>query len=321
MVYLCPVTLADDDPRPEFWSDRQKQSGLNNPKNIYRVGDYYAVDPEYGTDDDLKSFVRTAHGLGLRVLLDLVYYHCGPSAAFLAKHPDFAVRDENGGNPERPLAFPGAEFRFVRIARIPVAEHGVFRPGIRRRRLPLRRGRGRSARLLGGRGGRRIDALKPGLIMLAESEGDRREEQRAAFELNYGMTFIWSFPAVLRGEKPASALREAREQRPGRRRCPGARFLAAFDNHDLANDQYDDRIEKLGPERIEAALAFCFALDGVPLLYCGQEIADSHRHSIFGNRFLRPRARHRLVERGHAAGERRMRFLKELIALRGRTPT
>ena len=49
MVYLCPVTLADDDPRPEFWSDRQKQSGLNNPKNIYRVGDYYAVDPEYGT--------------------------------------------------------------------------------------------------------------------------------------------------------------------------------------------------------------------------------------------------------------------------------
>lgn len=319
MVYLCPVTLADDDPRPEFWSDRQKQSGLNNPKNIYRVGDYYAVDPEYGTDDDLKSFVRTAHGLGLRVLLDLVYYHCGPSAAFLAKHPDFAVRDENGeirnGRwhfPELNFASSGLREYLWRNMEYFVREFDVdgYRCDVAGA-VPLD---------FWEEGRRRIDALKPGLIMLAESEGDRREEQRAAFELNYGMTFIWSFPAVLRGEKPASALREAREQRRAEA-LPGARFLAAFDNHDLANDQYDDRIEKLGPERIEAALAFCFALDGVPLLYCGQEIADSHRHSIFGNRFYGPGL---VIDWSNAvtpAGERRMRFLKELIALRRRTPT
>lgn len=153
MVYLCPVTLADDDPRPEFWSDRQKQSGLNNPKNIYRVGDYYAVDPEYGTDDDLKSFVRTAHGLGLRVLLDLVYYHCGPSGGVPRGTSGFRGPRRKRGNPERPLAFPGAEFRFVRIARIPVAEHGVFRPGIRRRRLPLRRGPGPFLSISGRKGG------------------------------------------------------------------------------------------------------------------------------------------------------------------------
>lgn len=318
LVYLCPVTLADDDPRPEFWSDRQKQSGLNNPKNIYRVGDYYAVDPEYGTDDDLKSFVRTAHGLGLRVLLDLVYYHCGPSAAFLAEHPDFAVRDENGeirnGHwhfPELNFASSGLREYLWRNMEYFVREFDVdgYRCDVAGA-VPLD---------FWEEGRRRIDALKPGLVMLAESEGDRRDEQRAAFELNYGMTFIWSFPAVLRGEKPASALREAREQRRAEA-LPGARFLAAFDNHDLANDQYDDRIEKLGPERIEAALAFCFALDGVPLLYCGQEIADSHRHSIFREPFLRPRL---VIDWSNAvtpAGERRMRFLKELIALRRRTP-
>ena len=212
MVYLCPVTLADDDPRPEFWSDRQKQSGLNNPKNIYRVGDYYAVDPEYGTDDDLKSFVRTAHGLGLRVLLDLVYYHCGPSAAFLAEHPDFAVRDENGeirnGHwhfPELNFASSGLREYLWRNMEYFVREFDVdgYRCDVAGA-VPLD---------FWEEGRRRIDALKPGLLMLAESEGNRREEQRAAFELNYGMTFIWSFPAVLRGEKPASALREAREQR------------------------------------------------------------------------------------------------------------
>ena len=67
LVYLCPIFLADDDPREEFWSDRQKRSGSGNPQNMYRMKDYYAVDPEYGTDADLKSFVRTAHENGLRV--------------------------------------------------------------------------------------------------------------------------------------------------------------------------------------------------------------------------------------------------------------
>ena len=75
LVYLCPIFLADDDPREEFWSERQRQSGFGNPQNMYRMKDYYSIDPEYGTDDDLKSFVRTAHDNNLRVLLDLVPGH------------------------------------------------------------------------------------------------------------------------------------------------------------------------------------------------------------------------------------------------------
>ncbi len=67
LVYLCPVFLADDDPREEFWSERQRKSGFGNPQNMYRMKDYYSIDPEYGTDDDLKSFVRTAHNNNLRV--------------------------------------------------------------------------------------------------------------------------------------------------------------------------------------------------------------------------------------------------------------
>ena len=45
LVYLCPIFLADDDPREEFWSDRQKRSGSGNPQNMYRMKDYYAEDP------------------------------------------------------------------------------------------------------------------------------------------------------------------------------------------------------------------------------------------------------------------------------------
>ena len=72
IVYLTPVVEADDDGNQDFWSPRQKACGLGNPKNPYRMKDYFQIDPEYGTDEDLEKFVKAAHELGLRVLLDLV---------------------------------------------------------------------------------------------------------------------------------------------------------------------------------------------------------------------------------------------------------
>ncbi|MBR2587026.1 hypothetical protein IKE71_01475 [Candidatus Saccharibacteria bacterium] len=41
----------------------------------YDVVDYCAVDPKYGTMDDLDEFVRAAHELGIKVLMDLVPNH------------------------------------------------------------------------------------------------------------------------------------------------------------------------------------------------------------------------------------------------------
>ena len=75
IIYLTPHQLADDDPDPKFWSGRQKACKLNNPKNPYRQKDFFAVDPEYGTKEDLKAFVDEAHRLGMKVMFDLVYFH------------------------------------------------------------------------------------------------------------------------------------------------------------------------------------------------------------------------------------------------------
>ena len=75
IVYLCPVCLQDDDMRKEFWSDRQKFSGTENSRNPYRIKDFYSVDPEYGTEANLRSFIATAHKLKIRVLLDIVFFH------------------------------------------------------------------------------------------------------------------------------------------------------------------------------------------------------------------------------------------------------
>jgi 1,4-alpha-glucan branching enzyme len=41
----------------------------------YHVSNFYAVSSRFGTPDDLKKLIDTAHGLGLIVLLDLVHSH------------------------------------------------------------------------------------------------------------------------------------------------------------------------------------------------------------------------------------------------------
>ncbi|MCB0028269.1 MAG: hypothetical protein KDE28_10210, partial [Anaerolineales bacterium] len=38
----------------------------------YSVRDYYSVNPEFGTLDDLRHFIKAAHDLGLHVILDWV---------------------------------------------------------------------------------------------------------------------------------------------------------------------------------------------------------------------------------------------------------
>jgi len=49
----------------------------------------YAAQSSYGTPDQLKHLIDTAHGLGLAVILDVVYNHFGPDGNYLgayAKH-------------------------------------------------------------------------------------------------------------------------------------------------------------------------------------------------------------------------------------------
>ena len=45
-IYLCPIFEADASENRDNWSDRQKKYGTQNPKNPYRMNDYFSIDEE-----------------------------------------------------------------------------------------------------------------------------------------------------------------------------------------------------------------------------------------------------------------------------------
>jgi maltooligosyltrehalose trehalohydrolase len=65
----------------------------------------FAPDASYGTPDDLKALIDAAHGLGLSMMLDVVYNHFGPEGNYLHAYcPEFF-------NPAHPTPW-GAAINF-----------------------------------------------------------------------------------------------------------------------------------------------------------------------------------------------------------------
>lgn len=43
----------------------------------YDLVDYFHIDPAFGTDEDFRALVQAAHRMGIRVIIDGVFNHCG----------------------------------------------------------------------------------------------------------------------------------------------------------------------------------------------------------------------------------------------------
>ena len=278
IVYLCPFFTEDDDMNEEFWSERQAGCGSRNPKNPYRIKDYYNIDEEYGNNDDLHEFISTARNLNLKVMFDLVYYHCGPKAVFIKDNPDFVKRLEDGSMAKGGFHFPilnfdNPELREYLIKNMEYLMNEFQVDGFRcdiATSVPLD---------FWEKARKRIEKINPDVFML--SEGDGVNEQVKAFDLNYTWGFTGNLIDVYSGKKPATTIiKQWHEMK--KNYAKGTRFIRYFDNHDLTHDNRNDRFEnRWGVKGADSALALIFALDGVPFLYNGQEICDVEPHSIF----------------------------------------
>ncbi|WP_106791188.1 alpha-amylase family glycosyl hydrolase [Aquimarina sp. Aq78] len=64
--------------------------------SYYAVSDYTKVNPEFGTIEDFRALVKTAHDNGIYVILDWVANHTGWDHVWLKEHPEYYTKDKNG---------------------------------------------------------------------------------------------------------------------------------------------------------------------------------------------------------------------------------
>jgi glycosidase len=285
---------------------------VNEGNAGYNIIDFYSVHPQFGTLADLDRFVRTAHSLGLRVILDSTPNHVSE------KHP--WVQDV-----------------------LQWGDHSPFRPVVENRILGDNRGMGQSATRKDGStvyvyydgwslanlnytavetnvlmtemytwwliernvDGFRMDVywgpqnrygsaawwrpfreeikrVKPGAFILGETDGTGTGSEAnyadggGACDAAYDWNFFNQVRQTLSGAAVGDLDLRVRNYSPSSRvnyhTGPNARYLRFLENHD------ETRIAQSFPAaRTKAAAAVLCTAPGIPLLYAGQETGETSR--------------------------------------------
>ncbi|RAZ87917.1 malto-oligosyltrehalose trehalohydrolase [Cereibacter johrii] len=277
----------------------------------------YAPHPAYGTPEDLKALVDAAHGLGMSVVLDVVYNHFGPDGNYLGAYAaDFfdPERHTPWGSaiayhlpPVRRFFLDNAlywltEFRFDGL-RIDAADHirdpdsnpevlvdlaRAIRKRIPDRPIHLTTEDNRNITRLHERG-------PEGQVVLHTAEWND-DLHNVAHVLLTGETEGYYCDFVKdHWRKYARALAEGfvyqgeHSEHEGKPRgkpsghLPPLAFVDFLQNHDqIGNRAFGERLTTLAPEaRLRAMMAVLLLSPHVPLLFMGEEWGETRPFTFF----------------------------------------
>ncbi len=268
-------------------SEKNRKGSLGS---YYAVKDYKSVNPEFGTMEDLKEFVRTAHSLGMKVILDEVCNHTGCDNAWVAENPDYYVKNEKGemsgpfdwtdtykldySNPATCQAMADVLKFWITEADIDGYRCDVagevptfFWEGV----IP------------------ELNAIKP-VFMLAEAS---KPELLNSFNADYAwpMKDLFNDISATQGEN-AYAVAQKQNRKAARavdivaliarqdKEYPkGSIHMNMVTNHDL-NSWEGTEFERYG-KGLGAFAVLSYTLPGMPMMYTGQEVGFNHAFEFF----------------------------------------
>ena len=254
--------------------------GVENRKgplgSPYAIRDHYAVNPNYGTEDDFRALVEAVHARGMHLIIDFVANHTAWDHPWTEEHPDWYTPGPEGGltPPMDPTTKELTDWTDV-------ADLSYESPGLRAEMTNVLRYWVEAFDIDGYRCDvaswvpydfweSAIDTLRQIKPVLMLAEADDPEMHRVGFDLTYGWPAYGDLKAVWRGA-PVSTLVE-RVQAVEAALPEGGQRLRFITNHDeTAWDAPPPRLFG-GQEGARAAAVLTYALPGVPLVYNGQEI-------------------------------------------------
>ena len=246
--------------------------GIKNRKgqlgSEYSIKDYYAINPEFGSMEDFKNLVRRIHRMGMHVIVDWVANHSSWDNHLTMDHPEWYSRTNDGKFQPTPwydwddvVDFdydqPGIRLYMTDVMKFWVRETDIdgYRCDVAGF-IPVDFWENVRAEL---------DSVKP-VFMLAEWES--RDLHKRAFDMTYSWSLWDKMRDAATGKKGIGGLVEylAHDVNTFPK---GAYRMTFTDNHDK-NSWEGNQYSNFG-DGLEACMVLACTVNGMPLVYSGQE--------------------------------------------------
>lgn len=256
--------------------EKNRKGTLGSP---YAVKDYYGVNPEFGTLDDLKHFVSAAHQQGMYVILDWVANHTAWDNNLVSEHPEWYDRDWKGDFHPTPW-WDWSD----------IIDLDYNNEGLRKYMTDALKYWVREADIDGYRcdvagfvpidfwnnARKELDAIKP-VFMLAEWES--RDLHAEAFDMTYAWSWYQAMQEIASGKKKDLGGLFGYYSWNESSYPPDTMRMTFVSNHDK-NAWDGTEFEQFG-KGLEAAMVLTGVSEGMPLIYNGQEAGNTKRLKFF----------------------------------------
>jgi 1,4-alpha-glucan branching enzyme len=237
--------------------------------SYYAVRDYYGVNPEFGNKEDLKALVKKAHEMGMHVILDWVANHSSWDNALVKEHPEWYIKNRAGN-------FEPTPWRDYDD----IVDFDYNQPGIRKYMTEALLYWVKEFDIDGYRcdvasfipidfwenARHELENIKP-VFMLAESM--EKDLHRSAFDMTYAWTLWDHLHAIARQDKNIKGLTEGYIAEHVSIWPRNGYRMNFIDNHDK-NSWEGNQYSNFG-DALKAAMVLCGTMDGMPMVYSGQE--------------------------------------------------
>jgi alpha-amylase len=273
----------------------------------YDVTDYYTVNPDYGTNEDLKRLIDEAHRRGIRVIVDMVLNHTSDQHPWFqdsASSPDAQRRDwyiwseadpgflgpwgepvwhaKNGayyygvfwsGMPDLNLRNPEVTAELHQITRFWLEEMRVDGFRLDGARHYIEDGREQVHTPATHAWLQNLNAFSKGVnpdMMIVGEIWDVSDAVATYVGDEMDLAFEFSLAkSILTSVNEGSATALASAMKEMRRLYPEARYASFLTNHD--QDRVMDQLGR-DPDKAKLAATILLTLPGVPFVYYGEEI-------------------------------------------------
>lgn len=245
--------------------------------SAYSVKDYRAVNPDFGTLEDLQNLVNKAHKAGMHVILDWVANHTSWDNPLAELHPDWYKKDSLGNfTPPVPdwadvihLDYSNPELRKYMIESLKfwIKEAGIdgYRCDVA---MMVPTDFWEQARTS-------LDSLKP-VFMLAEA--DQPDLVKKAFDMHYGWELHHIMNQIAQGKMTPHEL-DVYFTKYDSLYEPDDIRMNFTSNHD--ENSWNGTVKERMGEAAPLMTVFSYVVPGMPLIYSGQEAGLNKRLAFF----------------------------------------